>query len=157
MLSVSLNKILPFPPELVLTVHGEIQYVSYISHIINTLTYMHTYTNTHIHTHKTHFTDRVKDKMLYLIQSNTVVLNLGSIKPQGFIESVFFNNTIFWNSCFVGFCSLNTVILCATDAWFILCTNKIYTYVLKKSYLIFSNYEGFSECTDEDSRVQYLQ
>ena len=38
---------------------------------------------------------------------------------------------IFW------FCSLNTVILCATDAWFILCTNKIYTYVLKKSYLIY--------------------
>ena len=26
----------------------------------------------------------------------------------------------------------------ATDAWFILCTNKIYTYVLKKSYFIFS-------------------
>ena len=31
----------------------------------------------------------------------------------------------------------DTVILCATDAWFILCTNKIYTYVLKKSYFIF--------------------
>ena len=31
----------------------------------------------------------------------------------------------------------NTVILCATDAWFILCTNKIYTYVLKKSNVIF--------------------
>ena len=29
------------------------------------------------------------------------------------------------------------MILCATDAWFILCTNKIYTYVLKKSYFIF--------------------
>ena len=29
------------------------------------------------------------------------------------------------------------MILCATDAWFILCINKIYTYVLKKSYFIF--------------------
>ena len=39
-------------------------------------------------------------------------------------------------------CSLNTVILCATDAWFILCTNKIYTYVLKKSYFIFPITKG---------------
>ena len=38
---------------------------------------------------------------------------------------------------FCWFCSLKTVILCATDAWLILCTNKIYTYVLKKSYFIF--------------------
>ena len=30
------------------------------------------------------------------------------------------------------------MILCATDAWFILRTNKIHTYVLKKSYLIFT-------------------
>ena len=37
---------------------------------------------------------------------------------------------LFW------FCSSNTVIMCATNAWFILCTNKIYTYVLKKSYFI---------------------
>ena len=49
------------------------------------------------------------------------------------------------------------MIFCATDAWFILCTNKIYTYVLKKSYLFFSNNEGFGECTDEACRVQYLQ
>ena len=31
--------------------------------------------------------------------------------------------------------SLNTVILCSTDAWSILCTNKIYTYVLKKYFI----------------------
>ena len=29
--------------------------------------------------------------------------------------------------------------------------------LLKKSYLIFFNYEGFGECTDEACRVQYLQ
>lgn len=48
-----------------------------------------------------------------------------------------------WNSCFVGFV-LWTVILCATDAWFILCTNKTYTYVLnlKKSYFIFPITKG---------------
>ena len=34
------------------------------------------------------------------------------------------------------------MILCATDAWFILCTNKIYTYVLKKSYFIFPITKG---------------
>ena len=38
--------------------------------------------------------------------------------------------------------SLNTVILCATNAWFILCTTKIYTYVLKKSYFIVSLTKG---------------
>ena len=43
---------------------------------------------------------------------------------------------------FCWFCSLNRVILCATDAWFILCTNKIYTYVLKKSYFIFPITKG---------------
>ena len=43
---------------------------------------------------------------------------------------------------FCWFCSLNTEILCATDAWFILCTNKIYTYVLKKSYFIFPITKG---------------
>ena len=43
---------------------------------------------------------------------------------------------------FCWFCSLNTVILGATDAWFILCTNKIYTYVLKKSYFIFPFTKG---------------
>ena len=43
---------------------------------------------------------------------------------------------------FCWFCSLNTVVLCATDAWFILCTNKIYTYVLKKSYLIIPIMKG---------------
>ena len=85
-----------------------------------------------------------------------MVLNLGSIHPQGFVESVsgvrqaevknsktIFKNTSKYSlSCvffvcvkfmFCWFCSLNTVILCATDAWLILCTNKIYTYVLKKS------------------------
>ena len=40
---------------------------------------------------------------------------------------------------FCWFCSLNTVILCATDALFI---NKIYTYVLKKSCLIFPTTKG---------------
>ena len=77
-----------------------------------------------------------------------VVLNLGSIDPQGFVESVSgvrqrTRILIFielWVFCvkfmFRWFCSLNTVILCATDAWFILCTNKIYTYVLKKSCFI---------------------
>ena len=36
------------------------------------------------------------------------------------------------------------MILCATDAWFILCTNKIYrpTYVLKKSYFMFPIAKG---------------
>ena len=34
------------------------------------------------------------------------------------------------------------MILCATDAWFILCTNKIYTYVLKNSYFTFPNTTG---------------
>ena len=43
---------------------------------------------------------------------------------------------------FCWFCSLNTVILCATDAWFILSTNKIYTYVLKKSYFVFPITKG---------------
>ena len=32
------------------------------------------------------------------------------------------------------------MIFCATDAWYILCTNKIYTYVLKKPYFIFPHY-----------------
>ena len=43
---------------------------------------------------------------------------------------------------FCWFCSLNTVILCATDACLILCTNKIYTYVLKKSYFMFPITKG---------------
>ena len=43
---------------------------------------------------------------------------------------------------FCWFRSLNTVILCATDAWFILCTNKIYTYVLKEPYLMFPITKG---------------
>ena len=34
------------------------------------------------------------------------------------------------------------MILCATDAWFILCINKMYTYVLNKSYLIFPITKG---------------
>ena len=34
------------------------------------------------------------------------------------------------------------MILCVTDAWFILCINKIYTYVLKQSYLIFPITKG---------------
>ena len=34
------------------------------------------------------------------------------------------------------------MILSVTDAWFILCTNKIYTYVLKKSYFIFPITKG---------------
>ena len=44
----------------------------------------------------------------------------------------FLSISIFIELCFCvkfmfgWFCSLNTVILCATDAWFILCTNKIY-------------------------------
>ena len=47
---------------------------------------------------------------------------------------------------FCWFCSLNTVIIIiiifATDAWYIWCTNKIYTYVLKKSYFIFPITKG---------------
>ena len=43
---------------------------------------------------------------------------------------------------FCWFYSLNTVILCATDSSFTLCTNKIYTYVLKKSYFIFTITKG---------------
>ena len=34
------------------------------------------------------------------------------------------------------------MILCATDAWLILCTNNINTYVLKKSYFIFPITKG---------------
>ena len=90
-------------------------------------------------------------QMLQETGSMSVVLNLGSIKPQGFAESVsgvsaevknsktIFNNTKFM---FCWFCSLNTVILCATEAWFILCTNKIHTYVSKKSYFIFPITKG---------------
>jgi len=40
------------------------------------------------------------------------------------------------------FCSLNTVVLWRTDAWFNLCTNTIYTYVLNKSYFIFPITKG---------------
>ena len=86
-----------------------------------------------------------------------MVLNLGSIEPHGFIESVsvtlicskyslsygFLCEKFMFFLCvkfmFCWFCSLNTVILCA---WFILCTNKIYTYVLKKSYFIFPITKG---------------
>ena len=50
---------------------------------------------------------------------------------------------------FCWFCSLNTVIIIlfffATDAWYIWCTNKIYTYVLKKSYFIFPITKGSVE------------
>ena len=34
------------------------------------------------------------------------------------------------------------MIFCATDAWFILCTNKIYAYVFKKSDFIFPITKG---------------
>ena len=34
------------------------------------------------------------------------------------------------------------MIFCATDVWFILWTNKIYTYVLKKSYFIIPIMKG---------------
>ena len=101
-------------------------------------------------------------KSLY---SKPVVLNLGSIEPQGFVERVslrgsaevknsktIFNNTIFLKFMFCWFCSL---ILCATDAWFILCTNKIYTYVLKKSYFIFPITKGSVNALMK--LVQYLQ
>ena len=37
---------------------------------------------------------------------------------------------------------MNTLILSATNAWFILCTNKIFTYVLKKSYFMFPITKG---------------
>ena len=77
--------------------------------------------------------------------SNTVVLNLSSIEPHEFVESVSrvlqrsrilrLFSTIPFFSKFM-FCSLNRVILCATDAWIILCNYKIYTYILKKSYFI---------------------
>ena len=45
------------------------------------------------------------------------------------------------------------------DAQFILCTSKIYTYVLnlKKIIFYFFNLEGFGECAYETGGVQYLQ
>ena len=54
-----------------------------------------------------------------------------------FLSIYIFIQLCFWvKFMFCWFCSLNTVILCATDAWLIVCTNKIYTYGLKKSYFI---------------------
>ena len=78
-----------------------------------------------------------------------MVLNLGSIEHQGFVESVsgvrqrsrilrLFSTIPFFEIHVLLF----FVILCATDAWFILCTNKIYAYVLKKSYFIFPITKG---------------
>ena len=96
-----------------------------------------------------------------------MVLNLGSIEPQGFVKSVsgvrqrsrilrlIFNKNFFLKFIFCWFGSLNTVILCATDAWFILCTNEIYTYVLKKSYFIFPITKGVVNALMK--LVQYLQ
>ena len=50
------------------------------------------------------------------------------------IQFVFNNNTISvgWNLND----STTSLLPNITDAWLILCTNKIYTYVLKKSYFI---------------------
>ena len=77
----------------------------------------------------------------------TVVLNLGSIESVSGVRQRsrilrLFSTIPFLKFMFLGGFSLNTVILCATDAWFNLCTNKIYTYVLKKSYFIFPNTKG---------------
>ena len=84
-----------------------------------------------------------------------VVLNLVSIEPQGFVESVsgvrqrsrilrLFSTIPFLAEKVKTFIhkhfktySFFSNILCATDEWFILCTNKIYTYDLEKSYFIF--------------------
>ena len=82
-----------------------------------------------------------------------MVLNLGSIELHGFVASVsgvrqrsiiltLFSKIPFFKFMFCWFCSLNTLILCATDAWFILCSDKIYTYILKKSYFIFPITKG---------------
>ena len=86
------------------------------------------------------------DPPLYLFIP--VVLKFSSIEPQGFVESVsgvrqryrilrLFPTIPFFKIMCCWFCSLNTGILCATDAWVILCTNKIYTYVLKNHILFF--------------------
>jgi len=54
-----------------------------------------------------------------------------------------------WNSCF---CSLNTMVLCRPDAmWFLLCTNRIYTCVLKKSYFTFPTTKGSANALMERS------
>ena len=49
---------------------------------------------------------------------------------------------------FCWFCSLNTVILCANDAWYSLCTNTVYSYIHvlnlkgKKAHFIFPTTKG---------------
>ena len=73
-----------------------------------------------------------------IISSIAEVLNLGSIEPQGFGEPVsgvrqrslnfhwlYFCLYVKFKFCW--FCFVYTMILCAVDAWFILCTNRIYT------------------------------
>ena len=65
-----------------------------------------------------------------------VVLNLGSIEPQGFGESI---SRVRRRS--------HTHTLVITYVQY-LCFEEI---------IFFLNYEGFGECTDEPCRVQYLQ
>ena len=83
----------------------------------------------------------------------TVVLNLGSIEPQGFVESVLgvrqrsiilrlFQQYDFLQLMFCWFCCLNTVICVQLMHGSFCALIKIYTYVLKKSYFIFPITKG---------------
>ena len=92
--------------------------------------------------------------------SGPVILNLGSIEPQGLSESVLgfvgvVHPTLMMyvilcfslKFMFCWFCFLNIIILCANDALYNLCTNIIYTCIysiyvlnLKKRKFNFSNY-----------------
>ena len=96
-----------------------------------------------------------------------MVLNLVRSNPRGSLSQSqgfgrgqefqdYFQQYHFMKFMFCWVFSLNTVILCASDTWFILCTNKIYL-CFKEIIFYLSNYEGFGECTDEACRVQYLQ
>ena len=49
-------------------------------------------------------------------------------KSHWFAVNIHYDFVFVWNSCFVGFV-LWTVILCANDAWYSLCTNTVYSYI----------------------------
>ena len=92
---------------------------------------------------------------------NTVVFKLGSIEPQGFVESV---SGVRQRSRILIFIELGFWVVKFTFCWFCVqlmhgsfCALIKYIAVLKKSYYICSNDEGFGECTDEACGVQYLQ
>ena len=104
-----------------------------------------------------------------------MVLNLGSIEPQGFVESVsgvrqrsrilrLFSTLIcskysliyvfVWNSWFVSFV-LWTQWFCVQLMHDSFCALIKYIYLCFKEIIFyFSNYEGLGECTDEACRVQ---